>query len=215
MIADPFIVPPPIVNDSRPIYFLFIFFQSLLSSIVEVAMPYPRWTVAVHEASHAIVGRIFNKPVRLISVVSRGESLGRTVIGKLDDWTELERKDEFGTDTVIRGKIVNRRRRTIAILVAGDTGNHIEAASPLLSQRLPAHVLDDLLHHRRTSSAALHELSDLKRAFDLALHDPEGETMEVMEEAERRTSRFLKSRWADVERLAWKLCKRRTIYGLR
>lgn len=171
-------------------------------------MHYPQWNTAVHEASHAVVAHEYRRTVTFVTVKPSGESLGRTTVPSIHDWQEIELGD--GLDPKVRRKVDKRERQALGILVAGDVGSHIDrrAEWPLVSQRLPAGIFEQLMgpnHH--AGAEALHERADVTRALQMALKLP-GQGMEEILGAEQRVGRILRRRWLRVISLAKRLCKR-------
>jgi hypothetical protein len=169
-----------------------------------------RWDVAVHEASHAVVAHEFRKPVNRVSVVAEGVSLGHTNISNLNDWDGIDLGD--GMNRAANRKYNHRRRRTLAIYVAGDVGNNIESGSVLVSGRLPAYVLQDLAANQHAASAALHHMADLTAALMPAIELADEASVELLN-GEERARRILRRRWQKVRRLAAKVFARGTVQG--
>jgi len=172
-------------------------------------MPTP-WDVAVHEASHALLAAIYRKPVTRVSVVPAGQSLGHATISNLNDWAGIDHGD--GMNPAANKKINHRQRRTLRILVAGDVGNNVDSGAILVSQRLPAHVLQDLAANQAAASAALHDMADLTRALVLAIELPR-EANEELIHGEARARYLLQRQWAKVLKLAERLERRGMIEG--
>ena len=168
----------------------------------------PYWTTAVHESCHAVVGHEFRRDVVFISVEPSGQSLGRTTIPSIHDWQDMDAGD--GLDPKVRRRIDRRERQALAILVAGDVGNHIESGGtlPLVSQRIPpgvfAQIMMDPLHH---AAPGLPEKHDVKRALEMSIELPDHGMDEILR-AEERARRILKTTWMRVMVLAKRLCKR-------
>lgn len=168
----------------------------------------PQWNTAVHEASHAVVGHEFRRTVTFATVVPSGQSLGRTTIPSIYDWQDIDLGD--GLNPKLRRKVDKRERQALGILVAGDVGNHMDrqGAWPLVSQRMPAGIFDQLMGpDHQAVAAALQEKADVTRALEMAVELP-GQGMDEIIRAEERVRRILKRRWLWTITLATRLCKR-------
>jgi hypothetical protein len=157
-------------------------------------MQCPHRNTAIHEASHAVIGHEFRRSVTFATVVPSGQSLGRTTIPSIFDWLEIDLGD--GLNPKVRRKVDKRERQALGILVAGDVGNHIDlqGAWPLVSQRMPPGIFDQLMgpdHH--AAAAALQEKADVTRALEMAVELP-GHGMDEIVRAEEQVRRILKRR---------------------
>jgi hypothetical protein len=172
--------------------------------------PTPEET-AIHESCHAVLGRHFEKPVESISIEPSDESLGRTIIHRLNDWNEIDLGDELDPDA--RSEYAARQRRTLAIWLAGDVGNHIASGGKrkLVTQRNPDKVFEHLMRGQRAYVIGLEEKSDIKEAFLLAMDIIDGEPMEELRSAEGVAKGVLQARWETVLILAKLLLQKKVL----
>jgi len=169
-----------------------------------------RWTVAVHEASHAVVGCELRHSVTLVTIVRNGIAVGRTIIPTIEDWEQMVGDS---LDQRFMRKYKNRKRGSLAIYLAGDVGNHLDGQTrrPLVSARVPPHIIDGLIA-RGTFAPGFNEKDDVKRALSIALHCWDT-LFDEIDCAEARARKILRVRWQRVLYLARKLIRQGEMKG--
>ncbi len=178
--------------------------------------------VAYHEASHAVVGSVFGKHVRLVSIVPGEGYYGRCITEKMLDWDQLQEVELSFDSPDVRPernwefeKRLKRIRRTLTIIVAGYYCNHMmdEAANKVRDMVTEAKL--SMYHGAfELTSDELWGLPDTDVAIKLALL-MNGIEVVLIREAEAKADQILKSNWYMVERVAKALLQLETLNGRR
>jgi cell division protease FtsH len=179
-----------------------------------------RWTIAIHEASHAVATRAIGQVVsaQKLSIVARGRQLG-TAAHMLAD-----------RDAVMHGRS-DLERHLVAIL-AGTAGELVEfgeestgvtddlhAATKLARSMVTSYGMSPRLGHVTIGEpggevflgASLQDLGSIgPRTLDLI----DEETERVVEEARIRAEHVLRANWSSVQETAHSLLEHETLSGV-
>jgi cell division protease FtsH len=179
-----------------------------------------RWTIAVHEAGHAVATRAIGQVVsaQKLSIVARGRQLG-TAAHMLAD-----------RDAVMHGRS-DLERHLIAIL-AGTAAELIEfgeestgssddlhAATKLARRMVTSYGMSPRLGHITVGEAGGEiflgaALQDLGSIGPATLNLIDGEIERIVEEAEARAEHTLRANWDSVRETAHALVEHETLSGI-
>jgi cell division protease FtsH len=178
-----------------------------------------QWTIAVHEASHAVVTRAVGQTVaaQKLSIVARGRQLG-TAASMMTD-----------KDAVMHGR--RDLERQLAAIMAGTAGEMIEfgeestgvsddlhAATKLARSMVTSFGMSRRLGHVTVGEAGGevflgNALQDLGSTGPETLNLIDGEVARIVGEAEARATVVLRANWATVQETAKSLLEFETLSG--
>ncbi len=179
-----------------------------------------RWTIAIHEAAHAVVVRAVGQTVatQKLSIVARGRQLGTSAEMMADK------------DRVVRSE--PEMQRQLAVTMAGVAGEVIEFGY------ISSTVADDLHAATRLARAMVTSFGMSERLGRVTIGEPGGEvflgaalqdlgsigprTLDVIDDeterfvalAEARATQVLRMNWAAVRETAEVLLERETLSGV-
>jgi cell division protease FtsH len=179
-----------------------------------------RWTIAIHEAGHAVVTRAIGQTVsaQKLSIVARGRQLG-TAAHMLTD-----------RDAVMHSRL-DLERHLVAILAgtaseviafgmeSTGAGDDLHAATKLARTMVTSYGMSPRLGHITVGEAGGEvflgaSLQDLGSIGPDTLNIIDSEVERIVEEAEARAEHILNANWLGVEETAHSLLEHETLSGV-